>query len=155
MISAPSFVVQKHRAGNLHYDFRLEIDGLLKSWVLPKGPTLDTAVKRLAVQVDDHALSYMHFEGGIKEGYGAGEVIIWDRGSYSPETDMEIGLKEGRLEFLLRGKKLQGGFILIRMDEWSGKDPIWLMMKKLDKFVTDEDITITRPSSVVSLRRID
>ncbi|NLB34572.1 MAG: hypothetical protein GX817_01955 [Elusimicrobia bacterium] len=151
----PSFVIHKHRASELHYDLRLEISGVLKSWVLPKGPTLDTAVKRLAFQVDDQALSYMHFEGLIKQGCDAEELIIWDRGSYLPETDMEKGLKEGNLAFSLDGSKLMGGFILIRLDKWSGKYPMWLLKKKLDKFVTDQDITLSHPGSIVSLRRID
>lgn len=150
-----SFVVQKHKASTLHYDFRLEIEGVLKSWALPKGPTLDTAIKRLAVETEDHALSYIHFEGDIPEGYGAGEVIVWDRGDYTPEGDPSQGYREGRLDFILNGKKLKGGFTLLRMDKWSGKNPMWLFMKKLDEFVTDEDITQTRPGSVLSLRRID
>src|SRR6186997_1291504 len=102
-----SFVIQKHAATRLHYDFRLELDGTLKSWAIPKGPSLDPAAKRMAVHVEDHPLSYAGFEGVIPPGqYGAGTVIVWDSGQWVPEGDVRKGLREGKLKFELRGRKL-------------------------------------------------
>src|SRR5207253_5095008 len=124
----PIFVIQKHQATRLHYDFRLEDDGVLKSWAVPKEPSMDPAQKRLAVHVEDHPLAYADFKGTIPEGqYGAGKVAIWDNGSYDnlladkpvPHTVAE-GIEAGRLEFALHGKKLRGRFALIRMQR--GKD---------------------------------
>ncbi len=151
----PDFVVQKHRASTLHYDFRLEIGDVLKSWALPKGPSVDPAKKRLAIETEDHALTYIHFEGVIEEGYGAGEVIIWDRGSYSCAGDPAGEYEKGDIDFILEGEKLKGRFRLIRMDKWSGKNRMWLLIKRLDEHSSQDDITRTRPGSVVSLRRID
>jgi bifunctional non-homologous end joining protein LigD len=128
------FVIHEHHATRLHYDFRLEIAGVLKSWAIPKGPSMNPADKRLAVMVDDHPLEYGEFEGIIPQGhYGAGAVLIWDMGEFQPEGDLESGLKKGRLSFTLKGKKLKGGFSLILMKgRGSGKD--WLLIKGQDSF---------------------
>ncbi len=131
-----SFVVHEHHARRLHYDFRLEMEGILKSWAIPKCPSMNPADKRLAVMVEDHALEYGSFEGEIPEGsYGAGKVIIWDKGSY----DLISGnIKSGRMEFLLKGKKLKGIFVFLK---FKGKDKEWLLIKKKDKFA-DESFKI-------------
>jgi bifunctional non-homologous end joining protein LigD len=146
------FVVQKHKATTLHYDFRLEIGGVMPSWAIPKGPTLDSSAKRLAVFTSDHPLSYRGFEGVISEGeYGAGPVMIWDEGTYTPEVErvkgeweeitersvaeevMHKGLQEGRLLFRLSGTKLQGLFTLIRVRGFRGKES-WLLIKHHDEY---------------------
>ena len=128
------FVVHEHHATRLHYDFRLEIARVLKSWAVPKGPSMNPADKRLAVMVDDHPLEYGEFEGIIPRGhYGAGLVLIWDSGEFQSEEDPESALKKGRLTFALKGKKLKGGFSLILMKgRGSGKD--WLLIKGQDSF---------------------
>jgi bifunctional non-homologous end joining protein LigD len=128
------FVVHEHHASHLHYDFRLEIAGVLKSWAIPKGPSMNPAEKRLAVMVDDHPLEYAEFEGIIPKGhYGAGPVLVWDSGEFQSEEDPEAALKKGRLTFALKGKKLKGGFSLILMKgRGSGKD--WLLIKGQDSF---------------------
>ena len=137
------FVVQKHAARALHYDLRLELEGVLKSWAVPRGPSLNPSVKRLAVMVEDHPLDYKDFEGVIPEGnYGAGSVIIWDRGFYRHPSDSDgkeserlllEGLKKGDMKFVLEGEKLQGEFALVktRKDEKS-----WLLLKKKDRYAT-------------------
>ncbi len=135
--AALRFVIQKHWARRLHYDFRLELDGTLKSWAIPKGPSLDPADKRMAVPVEDHALSYADFEGEIAEGqYGAGKVIVWDRGSWLPLGDPQAGLRQGRLRFALRGHKLTGGWVLVRMHGRAAgggaRVPGWLLIKERD-----------------------
>lgn len=123
----PSFVVHEHHASRLHFDFRLEMEGVLKSWAVPKGPSMNPADKRLAVMVDDHPIEYGSFEGTIAEGeYGAGRVIIWDRGTF---TLLGGSLAEGKIEFDLRGGKLKGLFVLFRM---KGKEKEWLLVKKKD-----------------------
>lgn len=133
----PVFVVQKHDASRLHFDFRLEVDGVLKSWAVPKGPSMNPKDKRLAVMVEDHPLDYANFEGVIPEGeYGAGTVEIWDKGTFEiakghPSADES--LKDGRLEFVLHGKKLKGIFALVRT-KMDGKDDNWLLIKKNDEY---------------------
>jgi bifunctional non-homologous end joining protein LigD len=122
------FVVQKHYASHLHYDFRLAIDGVLKSWAVPKGPSDDPKDKRLAVMVEDHPLEYASFEGEIPEGnYGAGKVEIWDHGTWEPITDPKIGLKQRKLEFILHGKKLKGMWVLVG---FTNNEKNWLLFKK-------------------------
>jgi bifunctional non-homologous end joining protein LigD len=133
------FVVQKHRARQLHYDFRLEAGGVLKSWAVPKGPSLDPSVKRLAMAVEDHPVPYADFEGVIPEGeYGGGTVMVWDRGSYESQDgdDVEAALRNGHLDVTLHGSKLRGGFSLIR---FRGRG--WLLIKQRDRFASSQDIT--------------
>src|SRR5439155_16047161 len=135
----PIFVIQEHDATRLHYDFRLEADGVLKSWAVTKEPSLDPAVKRLAVRVEDHPLSYAGFEGTIPEGhYGAGEVRVWDRGTFEnadPAHSFAEGLDAGKLSFVLHGEKLNGRFSLVRMrGVGRGKKEHWLLIKGRDEF---------------------
>ena len=132
------FVVHEHHATRLHYDFRLEITGVLKSWAIPKGPSMNPADKRLAVMVEDHPLEYGEFEGIIPQGkYGAGPVLIWDSGEFQTEEDPEMGLKKGRLSFTLNGRKLKGIFSLVLMKgRGTGKD--WLLIKGKDSFAKED-----------------
>jgi bifunctional non-homologous end joining protein LigD len=144
------FVIQKHAASHLHYDFRLEMEGVLKSWAVPKGPSMDPAVKRLAMMVEDHPYDYRNFEGIIPEGnYGAGSVIIWDEGNYLPseggatdkaaaDKDMRRQLHAGKLKFVLNGTKLKGEFVLIK-SKGRGENA-WLLMKTKDEYATKKDI---------------
>jgi bifunctional non-homologous end joining protein LigD len=132
------FVVQKHRATRLHYDFRLEMDGVLKSWAVPKGPSLDPADKRLAMQVEDHPVSYFDFEGTIPEGnYGAGTVMVWDVGTWEPEGNAREMLAKGDLKFSLDGQKLKGSFALIHIKSRrpDSKGTEWLLIKHRDAYV--------------------
>src|SRR5262245_17454043 len=151
------FCVQKHLASHLHYDFRLEHKGVLLSWAVPKGPSLDPKTKRLAMAVEDHPLDYGEFEGVIPEGYGAGIVMLWDRGTWTPEAaDIDAALKKGDLKFTLDGYKLKGSWVLVRT---SGRFPgarsggdgrSWLLIKHRDDWAGDLDITTFAPRSVKS-----
>ncbi len=146
------FVVQKHRATQLHYDFRLEADGVLKSWAVPKGPSMDPSVKRLAMQVEDHPVDYADFEGVIPEGeYGGGTVMVWDYGVYAPENVKKVsdGLRKGDLKFVLLGKKLKGSFVLVRT-----RDRQWLLIKHKDDYATEDEIAETEPFSAVTKRTL-
>jgi bifunctional non-homologous end joining protein LigD len=160
------FVIQKHRATRLHYDLRLEVDGVLKSWAVPKGPSLNPSDKRLAAMVEDHPVDYASFEGIIPKGeYGAGEVIVWDNGSYSPDeggrylfTDrdraqdlMREGLRSGKLSFSLRGHKLQGSWTLVKVH---GREKDWLLIKHQDEFARKDYDVLTEERSVTSQRSI-
>ncbi|WP_296184065.1 DNA ligase D [Pseudomonas sp. UBA1879] len=152
---ALTFVIHKHDARNLHYDFRLELDGTLKSWAVPKGPSLDPKNKRLAVHVEDHPLGYGSFEGSIPEGqYGAGDVIVWDRGIWQPHGDPQETYTAGKLKFTLIGEKLTGDWALVRTHlRGSGDKEQWLLIKEKDHAVRPEeeyDIVLDRPESVVS-----
>jgi len=151
------FVVQKHDASHLHYDFRLELDGVLKSWAVPKGPCLDPSVKRLAIEVEDHPLEYAGFEGHIPEGhYGAGDVIVWDRGRWQPLGDPRQGLENGHLKFRLEGSKLHGSWNLIRT-RMAGRKPQWFLVKGRDDQARDfprHDILAEAPQSVLSGRTL-
>ncbi|PIB51736.1 ATP-dependent DNA ligase [Pseudomonas sp. 2588-5] len=153
--SALSFVIQKHDARNLHYDFRLELDGVLLSWAVPKGPSLDPTQKRLAVHVEDHPLSYGSFEGSIPAGqYGAGDVIVWDRGVWQPHDDPRKAYAAGKLKFTLVGEKLSGDWTLVRTRlKGSGDKEQWLLIKEKDpqaRPADDYDIVQAQPNSVVS-----
>lgn len=147
-----AYVVQKHRATSLHYDFRLEVGGVMPSWSIPKGPSLDSGARRLALPTEDHSLEYRHIEGVISKGsYGAGPVMIWDEGTYNPEVEKEDGsrtevvgdetegtirkaLRDGNLKFRLYGKKLKGSFALVRTSGFGGKKEAWLLIKHRDEY---------------------
>ena len=147
------FCVQKHLASHLHYDFRLEHNGVLLSWAVPKGPSLDPATKRLAMAVEDHPFDYGEFEGVIPSGYGAGIVMLWDRGTWTPEVDdVDAALKKGDLKFTLDGYKLKGSWVLVRTKgRWAGAGGdgrSWLLIKHRDEWSGDVDITEFAPLSV-------
>jgi len=148
---ALEFVVQKHRASRLHYDFRLEHDGVMFSWAVPKGPSLDPSNKRFAMQTEDHPIEYNQFEGVIPEGeYGGGTVMIWDRGTWEPEVeDVDRALAKGDVKFTLHGQKLRGSWVLVRMRERQ-----WLLIKHRDKFASTVDVTAAKPRSAVSRRTL-
>lgn len=155
---APTFVIQKHDASSLHYDFRLEVDGVLKSWAVPKGPSTDPRDKRLAMEVEDHGLEYGDFEGVIEEGsYGAGSVIVWDRGTYenlSEDESMAEALERGSARVWLHGEKLRGGYTLRRTS--GGKKPQWLLMKRRDEEADARRNPVSsEPRSVLSGRTIE
>jgi len=157
------FVVQKHHATNLHYDFRLEVDGVLKSWAVPKGPSMDPKDRRLAMPVEDHALDYIDFEGVIPEGYGAGPVIVWDIGTYRNITEVDgkeipiaRALEEGYAAVWLEGTKITGGWSLRRVSIGRDTRPKWLLVKKRDETVDlRSNPTSTRPESVLTGRTIE
>jgi bifunctional non-homologous end joining protein LigD len=146
------YVIQKHRASHLHYDLRLEWGGVLLSWAVPKGPSLDPAVKRLAMQVEDHPVDYATFEGVIPESeYGGGTVMLWDSGTWIPESKaVAEALAEGDLKFTLRGKKLKGSWVLVRTRGFGRQSTrsSWLLIKHRDQFASTKDITETEPYSV-------
>lgn len=147
-----SFVVQKHQASHLHYDFRLEWKGVLLSWAIPKGPSLDPSVKRLAMPVEDHPLEYGGFEGTIPEGqYGGGTVMVWDRGYWMPEVpDVDTALRAGQLKFSLHGTKLRGSWALVRTVIGGSSRAKWLLVKHRDQFASTDDIVLEKPRSVIS-----
>jgi bifunctional non-homologous end joining protein LigD len=153
------FVIQKHAASHLHYDFRLELDGTLKSWAVPKGPSLDPAQKRLAVQVEDHPLEYADFEGTIPAGeYGGGTVMVWDHGTWTPEVDPEVGYRTGRLKFTLDGQKLKGSWALVRTALHGGRTPQWLLIKHNDDYakpLSNGDVLDKLPDSAATGRTLD
>jgi bifunctional non-homologous end joining protein LigD len=156
------FVIQKHDASHLHYDFRLEMGGVLKSWAVPKGPSTDPSVKRLAVMVEDHPYDYRNFEGIIPEGYGAGTVMVWDEGYYEPaeqkspdknnqDKQLRHQLHAGKLTIILHGKKLRGEFALIKASSRGEKS--WLFFKVKDKYDSTKDILLN-DKSVVSKKTL-
>jgi DNA ligase D-like protein (predicted 3'-phosphoesterase) len=150
-----TFVIQQHDATSMHYDFRLEAEGVLKSWAVPKGPSTNPKDKRLAMRTEDHPLGYATFEGVIPEGeYGAGRVIVWDRGTYASDRDMSEALERGHLSFRLDGEKLHGGFALTRFRK--GKDEAWLLVKKADDDADARRKPVrSQPQSVLSGRTLD
>ncbi len=161
------FVVQKHEATRLHYDFRLEHRGVLLSWAVPRGPSLKVEDKRLAMMVEDHPVDYMTFEGTIPEGnYGAGTVMVWDIGNYlalgaksvaESEKLVKAGLKKGELKVVLNGKKIQGGFALIKTKGFGGKENSWLLIKEKDEYVKNVEITKKDKSALTgkSMKQIE
>jgi bifunctional non-homologous end joining protein LigD len=154
------FVIQKHAASHLHYDFRLELDGVMKSWAVPKGPSLDPSVRRLAMEVEDHPIAYNTFEGTIPQGeYGGGTVMLWDRGSYEADDDggaasLRSGYEKGELRFVMHGKRLRGGFVLTRLRR-PGR-PLWLLIKRRDAYADPErDVTAEETTSIATRRTME
>jgi bifunctional non-homologous end joining protein LigD len=143
------FCVQKHLASHLHYDLRLEWNGVLLSWAVPKGPSLDSRDKRLAMQVEDHPIEYGEFEGVIPDGYGAGIVMLWDKGTWEPEVDdVDGALRKGDLKFRLHGYKLKGSWVLVRTRGFGGTQNSWLLIKHRDDWSGPLNITTFAPLSV-------
>ena len=156
----PTFVIQKHAASHLHYDFRLELNGVLLSWAVPKGPSLDPADKRLAMHVEDHPLEYGEFEGVIPpKQYGSGTVLLWDRGHWEPQGDPATGYRQGKLKFVLHGEKLRGGWTLVKSHGGKyGGDKSWLLIKERDEYARsgiDARVVETEPDSVASGRSLE
>jgi bifunctional non-homologous end joining protein LigD len=158
---ALAFVIQKHAARNLHFDLRFELDGVMKSWAVPKGPSLDPSVKRLAMQVEDHPIEYNDFEGIIPEGeYGGGTVMLWDRGTYTypekvpdPVERLRQGYAKGDLKFELRGKRLRGSWVLVRIRRGDPNKPQWLLIKHRDRFAEPgSDIVAEKQTSIATRR---
>jgi bifunctional non-homologous end joining protein LigD len=156
------FVIQKHAASHLHFDFRLELDGVMKSWAVPKGPSYDPSVKRLAMEVEDHPIEYNTFEGTIPKGqYGGGTVMLWDRGTYEAEggggeAALREGYERGDLKILLHGKRLEGGWVLVRMRRGEGGRAQWLLIKHRDETADESyDVTAEVTTSVASGRTMD
>jgi len=156
------FVIQKHAASRLHFDLRLELDGVMKSWAVPKGPSYDPRVKRLAMEVEDHPIEYNAFEGTIPEGeYGAGTVMIWDRGTYAPEDGrgepaVRAGFERGDLKIVLRGKRMLGGWVLVRTRRDARGRAQWLLIKHRDEVATaDIDVVAEATTSVTTGRTME
>ena len=154
------YVIQKHKATNLHYDLRLELNGVLKSWAIPKGPSADPSQKKLAVPTEDHPIDYANFEGIIPEGeYGAGAVIVWDKGTYrnlKDDISVEEAYEKGKLEIFIEGKKLKGAYVLLRTGKKQDKGQWWLFIKMKDKYVdARRDPIKTEPESVISGKKIE
>jgi bifunctional non-homologous end joining protein LigD len=159
---ALKYVIQKHAASRVHFDFRLELDGVMKSWAVPKGPSYDPAVRRLAMEVEDHPIEYNSFEGTIPKGeYGGGTVMLWDRGTYEPEAGggaetLREGYERGDLKIVLRGKRLRGGWVLVRMRRDEGGRAQWLLIKHRDEYAdADYDVVADVTTSVTSGRTMD
>jgi bifunctional non-homologous end joining protein LigD len=159
-----AFVIQKHAARNVHYDLRLELDGVMKSWAVPKGPSLDPSVKRLAMQVEDHPIEYNTFEGTIPKGeYGGGTVMLWDRGTYDyggddpdPIDGLRRGYEKGDFKFVLHGKRLRGSWVLVRIRRGDPTKPQWLLIKHRDEFADREtDVTEEHQTSVATGRTME
>jgi bifunctional non-homologous end joining protein LigD len=159
-----AFVIQKHDASHLHYDLRLEQDGVMKSWAVPKGPSLDPSVKRLAMEVEDHPIEYNSFEGTIPKGeYGGGTVMLWDRGTYTyggddpdPIEGLRRGYQKGDFKFVLNGKRLKGSWALVRMRRNQSGKPQWLLIKHRDEYaVPESDVTADVQTSVATGRTMD
>jgi bifunctional non-homologous end joining protein LigD len=159
-----AFVIQKHVASHLHFDLRLELDGVMKSWAVPKGPSLDPAVKRLAMQVEDHPIEYNTFEGTIPEGeYGGGTVMVWDKGTYTyggddpdPIEGLRKGYAKGDFKFVLTGKRLRGSWALVRMRGRDSKKPQWLLIKHRDEHAEEgSDVVAEHPTSVATGRTME
>ena len=162
------FVIQKHAATRLHYDLRLELDGVMKSWAVPKGPSADPSIKRLAMQVEDHPMEYNTFEGTIPKGeYGGGTVMLWDRGWYEPEKGggedgVREGLRKGDLKVVFHGKRMKGSWVLVRTRGWGGGSggssdkPSWLLIKHRDEYVeAGDELTERNLTSIVTKRTME
>lgn len=156
------FVIQKHAASHLHFDFRLELDGVMKSWAVPKGPSYDPTVRRLAMEVEDHPIEYNTFEGTIPKGeYGGGTVMLWDRGTYESEDGggpdaLRDGYERGDLKIVMHGKRMKGGWVLVRMRRDEGGRAQWLLIKHRDEYANaDYDVVEEAVTSVASGRTME